>query len=291
VLGYRWYEPDNMFRRKNIYFAYNRNSDYENNISRSGFYGTGSVQFLNFWGVGINGGYNFESTSTTLTRGGPIVIMPQNYSINIHTYTDSREKIIFSPSGGFWRDDVGGHDYYYRLELEWKPSPQVGLIVGPEYNFNHAKFQWVDNIEDEYATETYNTRYVFGELSQQTISANIRLNWIFSPTLSLQLYMQPLFAIGDYTTYKELARPSSMDYNIYGENGFSNPDFNFKSLRGNVVLRWEYFPGSVFYFVWSHNKVNNENPGDFSLSRDVGNLWNSAADNVLLIKFSYWLDI
>ena len=59
VLGYRWYEPDNMFRRKNIYFAYNRNSDYENNISRSGFYGTGSVQFLNFWGVGMNGGYEF----------------------------------------------------------------------------------------------------------------------------------------------------------------------------------------------------------------------------------------
>jgi len=189
--------------------------------------------------------------------------------------------------------------------------------VGPEYNFTYAKFQWVDNIEDQYATETYNTRYVFGELSQETISANIRLNWIFSPTLSLELYIQPLFAIGDYTTYKELARPSSMDYNIYGENGseinydseedeyevdpdgdgpaepftFSNPDFNFKSLRGNVVLRWEYFPGSVFYFVWSHNKVNNENPGDFSFRRDVGNLWNSVSDNVLLVKFSYWLDI
>ncbi|MEE9450309.1 MAG: DUF5916 domain-containing protein, partial [Ignavibacteriaceae bacterium] len=29
VLGYRWYEPDELFRRKNIYLAYNRNSDYE----------------------------------------------------------------------------------------------------------------------------------------------------------------------------------------------------------------------------------------------------------------------
>jgi hypothetical protein len=317
VLGYRWYEPDELFRRKNIYFAYNRNSDYEDNVSRSGFYGTGSVQFLNFWGVGINGSYNFESTSTTLTRGGPIVIMPQNYSISFNGYTDSREKIILSPFGGFWRDDVGGHDYYYGLELEWKPSPQVGLIVGPEYNFTHTKYQWVDNFDDQYATETYYTRYVFGELSQETISANIRLNWIFSPTLSLQLYIQPLFAVGDYTTYKELARPSSMDYNIYGENGseisydseedeykvdpdgngpaesftFSNPDFNFKSLRGNLVLRWEYSPGSVFYFAWSHNKVNSDNPGDFSFQRDFGNLWNSVSDNVLLIKFSYWLDI
>jgi hypothetical protein len=317
VLGYRWYEPDEIFRRKNIYFAYNRNSDYEDNVSRSGFYTTGSVQFLNFWGVGINGSYNFESTSTTHTRGGPIVIMPQNYSINVNAYTDSREKIIFSPYVGFWSDDVGGNESYYGLELTWKPSPQVGLTVGPEYSFINSQYQWVDNFEDQYATHTYNTRYVFGELGQQTISANIRLNWIFSPTLSLQLYIQPLFAVGDYTKYKELARPSSEDYNIYGENGskisydseedeyevdpdgdgpaepftFSNPDFNFKSLRGNIVLRWEYSPGSVFYFAWSHNKVNSDNPGDFSFQRDFGNLWNAVSDNVLLVKFSYWLDM
>jgi hypothetical protein len=243
--------------------------------------------------------------------------VPHNYSININAYTDSREKIIFSPYVGFWRDDVGGNENYYGLELTWKPSPQVGLTVGPEYSYVHSKYQWVDNFDDQYATETYNARYVFGELSQQTISANIRLNWIFSPTLSLQLYIQPLFSIGDYTTYKELARPSSMDYNVYGENGsrinynseedeyevdpdgdgpaepftFSNPDFNFKSLRGNLVLRWEYLPGSVFYFAWSHNKVNSDNPGDFNFRRDFGNLWSSVSDNVLLVKFSYWLDI
>jgi hypothetical protein len=57
------------------------------------------------------------------------------------------------------------------------------------------------------------------------------------------------------------------------------------------VLRWEYSPGSVFYFAWSHNKINSENPGGFSFQRDFSNLWNSVADNVLLVKFSYWLDI
>jgi len=189
--------------------------------------------------------------------------------------------------------------------------------VEPEYNFTHSKYQWVNRFEDQFATETFDVRYVFGELSQETISANIRLNWIFSPALSLQLYIQPLFAIGDYNRFKELARPSSMDYKFYGEKGyeinynseddeyevdpdgsgpaevftFSNPDFNFKSLRGNLVLRWEYLPGSVFYFVWTHNKINEDNPGEFSFSRDFSNLWNSDPDNVFLIKFSYWLDI
>ena len=77
--------------------------------------------------------------------------------------------------------------------------------------------------------------------------------------------------------------------------GTSNQLLNGKdyilSLRGNLVLRWEYLPGSVFYFVWTHNKVNFDDPGKFNFSRDFGNLWNAEADNVFLVKFSYWLDI
>jgi hypothetical protein len=72
---------------------------------------------------------------------------------------------------------------------------------------------------------------------------------------------------------------------------FENPDFNFKSLRSSLVLRWEYMPGSVFYFVWTHDKINSDDPGSMSLTRDFQNLWASEANNVLLIKFSYWIDI
>ena len=159
VLGYRWYEPDEIFRRKSIYFAYNRNSDYEDNISRSGFYSSNSVQFLNFWGVRIGAGYNFESISTTLTRGGPKVKMPLNYSINVNAYTDSREKIIFYPFGGLWRNSSGSNDYYFGLEFEWKPNPQIGFTIGPEYNYTHNIYQWVNRFDDPYATETFDVRY------------------------------------------------------------------------------------------------------------------------------------
>ena len=71
VTGYRWFEPDGFFRRKNIYMAYSRTSDFEDNISRAGFFLTGGAQFENYWGINFNSNYNFESISTTLTRGGP----------------------------------------------------------------------------------------------------------------------------------------------------------------------------------------------------------------------------
>ena len=170
---------------------------------------------------------------------------------------------------------------------------------------------------DQFANKTYGTRYVFADLNQKTLSANIRLNWIFTPTLSLQLYIQPLISVGDYEKFKELTNPPTLDAKQYGAEGteisydaesntytvdpdasgpaeqfsFPNRDFNFKSLRGNLVLRWEALPGSVFYFAWTNSRMNFENPGEFNFKNDFSNLVNSESDNIFLVKFSYWIDI
>ncbi len=317
VTGYRWFDPDNIFRRKSIYVAYSRTSDYEDNISRSGFYMNGSLQFLNYYGFNFEGSYNFESISTTLTRGGPKLIIPFNYSFSLGAYSDSRENVIISPSADFWRNQTDSYQFDLDLEIEWKPSSQISFVLEPEYSYNFTKYQWVGNFADPYAVNSYNTRYVFADLYQKTLSATIRLNWIFTPTLSLQLYIQPLFAVGDYEKFKEIINPPSIDVKEYGNEGsqisydegsmtytvdpdaegpatpfsFSNPDFNFKSLRGNLVLRWELLPGSVFYFAWTNSRINSENPGEFNFKNDFSNLIKSKSDDIFLVKFSYWINI
>ncbi len=191
------------------------------------------------------------------------------------------------------------------------PNEKLNLLLG----FNRSArliIQWVTNVEDPYMTETYGTRHVFARIHQQVLSLETRLNWIFTPRLSLQLYLQPFLAVGKYDEFRELALPKTFDYNIYGqdqstidyENGyytvdpdgpqspspafsFSDPDFNLKSLRGTVVLRWEYLPGSTLYFVWTQNRVDYGYPGDFSLQRDLKALFAAPGDNVFLIKISY----
>ncbi|MBI3787499.1 MAG: hypothetical protein HY276_04495 [Ignavibacteriales bacterium] len=144
------------------------------------------------------------------------------------------------------------------------------------------------------------------------MSASIRLNWTFTPQLSLQLYVQPLISSGSYVNFKELAQPKSYDFNVYGNNGstisktsdgyiadpdgsgpapalgFSNPNFNYKSLRGNAVLRWEYRPGSTLYLVWTQSRSDYENDGEFNFSRSLNRLISANADNILMLKFTYW---
>ncbi|MBI3578416.1 MAG: hypothetical protein HY089_03275, partial [Ignavibacteriales bacterium] len=70
----------------------------------------------------------------------------------------------------------------------------------------------------------------------------------------------------------------------------NNPDFNFKSLRVNTVLRWEYLPGSTMYFVWTNQKADFANNGEFNLGSDLRTLLNVQPDNVFSIKITYWLN-
>jgi hypothetical protein len=65
------------------------------------------------------------------------------------------------------------------------------------------------------------------------------------------------------------------------------PDFNFKEFKSNLVLRWEYRPGSVLFLVWSQDRSGADPYGDFAFSRDMTNLYDITPRNIFLVKLSY----
>jgi len=58
----------------------------------------------------------------------------------------------------------------------------------------------------------------------------------------------------DELTYFE--NDDGEQYGVGGDNdgnfdySFYKPDFNFKQFKSNLVIRWEYLPGSILYLVW-----------------------------------------
>ncbi len=114
------------------------------------------------------------------------------------------------------------------------------------------------------------------------------MNWTFSPALSLQLYAQPLISAGRYDRFRQLARPRSYDFTPAAEP--YNPDFNFRSLRGNAVLRWECLPGSTLYLVWAQTRSDAVDVGDFAFRRSMSGLWKAPADNIFMVKATYWMN-
>ena len=208
--------------------------------------------------------------------------------------------------------DADRGDDWDHVAFDPEHKPVVSVVPGDR---SVEDAQYVGTFEDP-ASPTYGNRYVFGVLDQTQVSGNIRFNVSFTPNVSLQMFVQPLIARGDYHSFKELKRQRSYDFLEYGQEGstfqtfqtshgdslvadpdgagsappisMDNPDFNFKSLVAKAVFRWEWRPGSTFYVAWTQDRFDDRYPGSFKLGRDARALFRAPADDVFLVKTTYW---
>jgi hypothetical protein len=311
IAGYIQPHPGKVFRNWMIFGGPFANYDFGGNKIWEGVLLSFEGQFLNYWSFNTMLAYNPETYNKTLTRGGPLTVNPYGYQIDASFSSDSRKPVIFSMSNSFYNSPQEGFNLSSSIFLKWKPLSNISLQVGPGVYVRESDVMWVTRVDDSLMTETYGTRYVFGNIKQNTLYTEIRLNWTFTPKLSFQLYLQPFIAVGEYDDFKELAEPRTFKYHSYGEGdsiiqhkdgsyhvdpdgsgpasefSFYNPNFNLKSLRGTLVFRWEYHPGSTLFFVWTQNRADYSHPGDLLLGRDLRDLFTAPGDNIFLIKFSY----
>jgi hypothetical protein len=321
VGGRRWLEPNSIFRDRTLYLATYWTWDTGGARSGGGYGAWFFAEFANYWNLTTHVFYNPEASDPRLTRGGPMVLTSPAREFDFNLSTDQRRKWVGSLGFFVQGDDAGSRYLSSSLALEFKPSSNVSLEVGPSYRWEKSDVQYHDTVADPTAVATYGHRYVFSDLEYRQFSLESRIDWTFTPGLTLQAYLQPLVAMGDYSRPKELARGGTRDFSVYGvDNGSTaeyrpdadadqrwlitpdgnNPgntftladrDFNFKSLKVNLVLRWEYGPGSTFYFVWTQDRVNFDNPGSFDLGRDTRSLLDAPGENIFMVKVAQYFSL
>jgi len=315
--SYRWNEPTDLYLFAGINAATFVSYDYGGNRTSQGYWLGSYITLHDFYGGNISFTYNPSTYNSRKTRGGPLTVNPERKSINFNLNTDNRVWWVANAGGniGFGED---GNSLSLNTTFEFKALPTLTLSVGPQYSKDNFETQWVSNFIDNAATETYGMRYVFAHLDQTTVAADIRADWIISPKLSFQIYVQPFIASGKYSDFKYLAKSKSYNYVKYGDNGstleqtvstegeisytldadgngqsesktIDNPNFNYISLRGNAVLRWEYLPGSTLFLVWTQSRQDVDSNGDFRFGKSLDNLFGVRPDNIFMIKLSYWL--
>ena len=57
------------------------------------------------------------------------------------------------------------------------------------------------------------------------------------------------------------------------------------------MLRWEYRSGSVLYFVWTQDRADVEDFGDLRFGTSTRRLLDARADNVFMMKATYYLNL
>jgi hypothetical protein len=288
VLIWRKPTPDRFTRDRNVWIAKWWTWDADGLRQGDGVQTAAFAILRNYWETGVHAGFRRRVNDSWLTRGGPTAISPGGGSAGFFVATDSRKpvSVVFNPFYSW--NEFGGWGIGNWLNISLKPSSSISVSFGPEYSRSHSLAQYVTAVEDPTAAATYGTRYVFSDLDQTQLSMSTRATWVITPRMSLQLYTQPLLAVGDYWNTKQLAAPRTFDFLPYGGD-VGNPDFNFKSLRVNTVFRWEWRLGSTLYVVWTEQREDFRDPGNFALRRDTRAMFRAPADDVLLVKVSYWL--
>jgi len=309
--GYRVLEPFGIFRRLNINANQWRGWDFSGENLFDGGNVNGGAQFKNYWRFGTGVNRQGESLSTTVLRGGPALRRPGGWGNWLNLSTDSRKKLQFHVGGwNYWGGDDSRRHKEFWFGGTYRPSNALAISIEPSIGTDKQELQYVST--EEFGDQD---RYILGYIDQKTVSITIRLNYSITPNLSIQYYGQPFISTGDYTQFKRVTEPRADTYGdrfqtytdseisydadeneyLVDETGdgavdysFSNPNFNFRQFRSNLVLRWEYSPGSTLYVVWSQDRTSEVERGDFNFRRDMDDLFEVTPYNVFLVKFSRW---
>ncbi|HYF40089.1 MAG TPA: DUF5916 domain-containing protein [Gemmatimonadales bacterium] len=312
ALEYYQRQPGRVFRNYSIFPFSNHQWNFDGDLVYNSFGLILNGQFYNFWDIELRGDWSPPVYDDRLTRGGPLARQPRFNDVRMTVNSDTRKTTRLTGNLIQSWTSAGEHRTEADLTLSVRPSPALKVSLGPALILNKTLSQYVATVADPVATNTFGSRYVFATLHQREISMITRVDWTFTPTLSLQLFLQPLISAGDFTDLKEFLRPGTYDFAVYGQNkgtaletaegtqvdpgdgggSFTVPRQNFtvRSLRANAILRWEWRSGSTFFLVWQQNRENDETFGNLRLGRDVDALFTGGRSrNVVAVKASYWL--
>lgn len=184
-------------------------------------------------------------------------------------------------------DTWDGQYKQFSLRLEVRPRSNIEFSLSPSYRESWRVSRWLTHLKDD---EGNRTDDIFGEQDMERFDVTLRGTVNFTRDLTLQVYAQPFMASVDYKNFKKLIPPDGYEYvdsSVYDEK-VEEPDFNWSSLNSNIVLRWEYRPGSTLFLVWSQARDASTGYGNFEFNRDWDTLFKSAAVNTVLVKLNYW---
>jgi hypothetical protein len=316
-VGYNQWEPKGIYRSFNIngdiYSIYN----FGGMNIQNGLEGNASMTLKNYWSIWTGGNISTNAMDPSFLRGGPAMKTPGRFHARIGFSTDNRKKLGLE----FYTNVNRGFENYSSssntsLDFSYKPTNYLRISLSPGYSTSYNELQYVTQTDND-----GDDRYIFSSIDRKTINTSLRVNLNLSPDLTIQYWGQPFVASGKYYDFKYITDPVADEYHdrfhVYS-NGeltpqdgynqidenmdgtidytFDTGDFNVKEFLSNLVVRWEYSPGSSVYLVWSQTRSGYNPTGSMDYFNDMGNLFNRdlfrdddnyALKNVFLVKFSY----
>lgn len=290
-VGYRITKPFSIFRE--MQFNYNQWTGWDFGFNNN-FKGTNVnmwTQFTNHWSFNAGINVDGDQIDNNYLRGGPSIRLPGGWNYWGNLNTDQRKEVSFGLNHNqYFNFEDAGHNQSYGLSVRYRPLDALSISLQPNYSITSNHLSYLTTEEYQGAD-----RYVFASIDQKTVSFTTRLDLTLSPNLTVQYYGSPFISAVNYYDPKHITRPHAdafenrydTDVSFSEENFSEDYDFNFRQFRSNLVLRWEYRPGSLLYLVWTQGRTEDVETGRFAYGSDFSDLFGVHPHNVFLVKLSY----
>lgn len=269
----------------------------------------GYLQLNNLWLTHLNLKRFYNIYDTRELRGGPNLYKDDYNDVELFIQSNSVKKFWTGLSSRFkFYSDQVSKTSMFSAYLKWQINDRFSISSRTvlDHTIDHHQF----------VTRTINsagsTKYLVGTIDRNTLSSTIRFEYYFSPEISVQYYGNPYASTGTYENFREVAdasnrslsqryvsltdSPAASNNLLLKKNGVTaytirKPDFNYQKFNSNLVGRWEFRPGSTLYLVWTNTRSSLSDQLGQSIWKSFGNIWSGKAENVFMIKFSYWFSL
>ncbi len=307
-LRYRSIKPTGVFRDFNVRFNQFSAFDFEGNYNRIQYQINGSASFLNNWEIDFGLAHKPRIFSNSILRGGPRWRFSKENFQFFFVGSDRRKN--FNGTIGFIHSQAKENNFSllkFESELNYQPTNAFNISLSPEYSISKNQTQYVT--QSDYNSDS---RYVLGTIDNHTLTASVRLDYTINPNLSIQYYGQHFISRGRYKDFKYVTNPvaerlterfqlyDSNQINLSGNDfqvdenrdgtmdySFSNPDFSYVQFNSNLVLRWEYIPGSELFLVWSQGVKSSVSSSDGLFEGFETGILDERPQNIFLLKATY----
>jgi hypothetical protein len=310
TLRYRETQPGGWFQRLEAGVNHAADWNFEGIRREAELEGWFNSVLPNFWELNAGGGFGLRGMSDRLTRGGPLMATGQrwDFGLELQNADGARHRwdLEWAVEGG----ELGASEVNIEGGFSLRPGSRWELSLDPSWSHGVEPRQYVTSIPDGRA-ETFGRRYVFAHVEQHEIAARMRVNFTVTPNLTIESYLEPFGASGRYTRFGELRAARSREVREYGTDGttatldesgalhvvadgqtftLEPEDFNVRSLRSNLVARWEWRPGSTLYLVWQQSLDADRDPARVRPDALL-DAFRGRGDNFLALKVSYWIPV
>lgn len=245
-----------------------------------------SVDTRGYWAAKLAATREASTLSTGWLRGGPALLLPPRTTVSLSVATDQRKASYVTLDASAAEESASGSRSLRLTPLmNLRVSDRLQMSAGATYEKDTVGWQPVDVASA--------THVLVARLRQETLSLTLRSDLTFTPRLALQAYLQPFSTAGRYDRYLTLVAPRDprpeRRFALLEEGSAlpANPDAAHRTLNGDLVLRWEYRPGSFLTAVWNHQRDRLVREARPSAEDGLTSLFGDPPTNVVLLKLSW----